>query len=238
MLNLDTFYQSRQWQALRSGLMLTRTNADGLLICEKCGKPILKKYDCVAHHKIHLTEDNVNDYAISLNPDNIELVHFRCHNKEHQRYDGFRQYVYLVWGAPCSGKTTWVQENAYDDDLILDLDNLWEAVCKRDRLHKPERLKANVFGLRDTMLEQIRTRKGKWRNAYVIGTYPQEAERRRLCESLRAIPIYIEATKEDCLSRAPSDDWKQYVEEWFEELSPPLRVEKNPAGEQIGRAHV
>ena len=222
MLTLQTFYRSDEWRSLRERLILERADADGLVICAHCGKPILKRYDIIAHHKTPLTEDNVNDYMVSLNPDNIDLIHFRCHNVLHQRYDGFRQYVYLVWGAPCAGKTTWVNENANDDDLILDVDRLWEAVCNKDRLHKPGRLKANVFGLRDLMIDQIRTRTGQWRNAYVIGTYPVQSDRDRLCELLRAREVYINATLEECIERAPSEEWKQFVRDWFDDVSPPV----------------
>ena len=156
-----------------------------------------------------------NDFNISLNKDNIRLIHFRCHNLIHKRFEGFRQEVYLVYGAPCSGKTTWVNEVANDDDLILDIDKLWEAVCKSDREHKPNRLKANVFGLRDCLLEQIKTRTGKWRNAYVIGTYPLRTDRDRLCGLLNAKPVYIEADEAECIARATTEEWKQFVREWF-----------------------
>ena len=214
-MNLATFYKSNQWERLRQTLMLERVK-DGLLICDHCGKPITKAYDCIAHHKIELTEDNVNDFTISLNPENIELIHFKCHNIIHQRFEGFKQTVYLVYGSPCSGKTTWVHDNANEDDLILDIDSIWVSICTSDKYHKPKRLKANVFGIRDCIIDQIKTRKGRWRNAFVIGGYPLRSDRDRMCELLNAEPIYIEATKEECLLRAKNDDWKGYIEDWFD----------------------
>lgn len=216
MFTLDNFYKSKQWEELRARLMLERLNEHGELICEHCGQPISKAYDCIGHHKQELTEENVNDYNISLNPDNVQLIHFRCHNKIHQRFEGFYQSVFLVYGSPCSGKTTWVRENANDDDLILDIDSIWESICKSDRYHKPNRLKKNVFGIRDCILDQIRTRTGMWRNAFVIGGYPLRSDRDRLCEMLRAKSIFIDATKEECLSRAKTELWKDFIEDWFD----------------------
>lgn len=216
MFTLNNFYKSREWEGLINRLKLERVNDEGQLICEHCGKPIVKKYDCIGHHKIELTEDNVNDYQISLNPDNIMLIHFKCHNMIHQRFEGFFQRVYLVYGSPCAGKSTWVESVANNDDLIIDLDKLWEAVCLSDRYSKPNRLKANVFGLRDCLIDQVRCRAGMWRNAYIIGGYPLRTDRDRLCDLLGATPIYIEATKDECLSRAANDNWKKFVEEWFE----------------------
>lgn len=216
MFNIDTFYKSKQWEKLRASLMLERVNEHGELICAHCGRPISKAYDCIGHHKVELTDENVNDYSVSLNPENIDLIHFKCHNLIHERFEGFVQNVFLVYGSPCAGKTTWVHEVANADDLILDIDKLWESVCTSDRLHKPNRLKANVFGLRDCILDQIKTRTGKWRNAFVIGGYPLASDRDRLCSLLRAKPVYISEDKSICLSRAQSEDWKEFIEDWFE----------------------
>ena len=215
MFTLETFYKSKQWENLITQLKLERVNNQEEIICEYCGKPIVKKYDCIAHHKKELTEANVNQLNISLNPDNIMLIHFKCHNKMHQRFDGFKQEVYLIYGSPCSGKSTYVSTIANNDDLILDVDKLWEAICLCDKYNKPNRLKSNVFGLRDTMIEQIKTRTGMWRNAYIIGTYPLRTDRDRLCDLLRAKTIFIDETKETCLSRAKTEEWKNYIEEWF-----------------------
>lgn len=215
IFNLETFYRSKQWETLRANLMLERIN-NGQLICDYCGKPILKKYDCIAHHKIELTDDNVNDFDISLNPENISLIHFSCHNKQHKRFEGFAQKVYIVYGSPCAGKSTWVKSIAEPDDLILDLDAIWESICTSDKYHKPNRLKANVFGIRDCIIDQIRTRTGMWRNAYIIGGYPLRSDRDRLCDLLRAKPIYIEEQKDICMSRAINDQWKEYIDEWFQ----------------------
>lgn len=217
MQTLKTFYKSKKWERLTERLRLERVNQQGELICEHCGKPIIKKYDCIAHHKIELNEENVNDYSISLNPDNIELIHFKCHNDLHQRFSSsIKPKVYLVYGSPCAGKSSWVNEVAARDDLILDMDRIWEAICNSDRYHKPNRLKANAFGLRDAIIDQVRTRTGMWRNAYIIGGYPLRSDRDRLCDLLRAEPVFIEASEAECLSRAKTDDWKYFIHEWFD----------------------
>ena len=213
---LQTFYKSKEWTNLLEVLKLERVNSKGELICEYCGEPITKKYDCIGHHDTELTAANVNDLEVSLNPDNIKLIHFRCHNKIHQRFDGFKQEVYLVYGSPCSGKSTWVRSVANEDDLILDMDSIWESICLSDKYSKPNRLKANAFGIRDCILDQIKTRTGMWRNAYVIGTYPLKSDRDRLCSLLRAKSIFIQEDKETCLKRAKNDEWEGFIEEYFE----------------------
>lgn len=217
MFTLSNFYKSTQWENLLEQLKLERVNEDGKLICEHCGKPIVKKYDCIGHHKIELTDANVNRYDVSLNPDNIALIHHRCHNLIHERFEGNKaKRVYIVYGSPCSGKSTWVNDVATKDDIVLDMDKIWECVSVCDKYHKPNRLKSNVFGIRDCLLDQIRTRTGQWRTAYVIGTYPLLMDRVRLSDRLGAELIYIECDKQTCLDRCVNDEWKQYVNEWFE----------------------
>ena len=66
---------------------------DNYIICAQFANGITKKYDCIGHHEHELTEDNVNDVMISLNPENIKLIHFKCHNKVHERWSGFFPYL-------------------------------------------------------------------------------------------------------------------------------------------------
>ncbi|MFR7473078.1 MAG: HNH endonuclease, partial [Ruminococcus sp.] len=58
---LNNFYQSKPWVKLMAVIRMERTNAEGQIICEHCGKPIVHKYDCIGHHIIELNEANVND---------------------------------------------------------------------------------------------------------------------------------------------------------------------------------
>ena len=230
MFTLFTFYRSDEWQKLIKQLKQERTNAEGFLICEHCGRPILKPYDAIAHHLQELTEENVNDYTISLNPENIAFVHHACHNRIHDRFENrtIRQ-VYIVFGAPLAGKSSWVKDNKADGDLVLDLDSIWEAVSGGERYTKPARLNAVVFRLRDDLLDMIRHRLGKWRNAYVIGGYPLQGERERLAQELHARLVHIDTDKAECLRRLEMDtqrdkmEWAQYIEEYFDRMTPPVK---------------
>lgn len=227
---IGNFYQSKQWIALMAQLRLERVNADGLLLCEHCGKPITRAYDCIGHHVIELTDRNVNDASIALNPDNIMLVHHRCHNRIHQKLSMTdRRAVYIVYGAPMAGKTSFVYDNMEQGDLIIDIDSIWECISGCDRYVKPARLNSNVFVLRDCLLEQVRYRTGKWLTAWIIGGYPLTAERERLCKSLGAREIFIDTPRDECLRRLTecSDgrnmvEWARYISEWFEKYTPPI----------------
>lgn len=217
MYTLSNFYKSKEWQDLLEVLKLERVNSNGELLCEHCHKPITKAYDCIGHHDKELTEANVNDYNISLNKNNIKLIHFKCHNIIHERF-GYEKpkKVYIVYGSPCSGKSTWVNNNVTKDDLIVDIDRVWECISSCDKYNKPNRLKQNVFAMHNALLEQVRLRVGKWKTAFIVGGYPLKMDRERLADSLGAELIYIDTTKEECLARAANDEWINYINDWWE----------------------
>lgn len=221
-MSLYNFYRSKEWVNLLKVIRNQRINNEGYIICEHCGKPIVKAYDCIGHHKIELTENNVSDYDISLNPDNIALVHHRCHNIIHNKLSYAGRQVFLVYGSPLSGKSTYVSEAMNKGDLILDIDRLWYAVSGMSMYEKPDRLKSNVFALRDNILEQIRYRRGKWSNAYIIGGYPYARDRERLIDSLGAREVFIDTDKDTCIERLLKDTerdkdvWMKYITEWWE----------------------
>lgn len=228
MTGRQAVYHTQTWYKLISLLRSERVNDKGELICEHCGKPIVHKYDCIAHHIIELTDDNYMQAEIAYNPENIMLVHFACHNAIHERfgYSTVRK-VYIVHGSPCAGKTTWVQQNAGHNAIVLDIDRLWSAIRSPScgSYEKPNVLKQNIFGLRDTMIEQIKVRLGKWSQAFVIGGYPMLSERERLADMLGAELIHIDTDRQTCESRAAERprEWLAYIAQYWERYSPPLQ---------------
>lgn len=214
--SLAQFYNSQEWRQLRKLLIDERTNKDdSILYCQHSGKPLLQSYDIVAHHIKPLTIQNVNDYSISLNPENILLVSQQAHNEIHARFGYCAQRkVYIVHGAPCSGKTSFVNSIKGNSDLIIDIDSLWEAVTGK-RYYKPNALKANVFAMRDALLETVKTRAGKWERCFIIEGLPYKAERERRSVVYGAELIYIDTDEQTCLQRLQADESRrEYAEEW------------------------
>ncbi len=228
MFTLDNFYRSNEWNKLLKVLKIERLDGNGELICFHCGKPITKKYDAIGHHTIFLSDDNVNDFDISLNPALIQFVHHRCHNLIHNKFGYVKKEIFLVYGSPLSGKTSYVNSVKEPGDLIIDIDSIWECVSGCDRYTKPKRLNAVVFGVRDYLMDCVKVRRGKWNNCYIIGGFPLISERERLCKELGAREIYIEASKDDCLNRLElsndrdKTEWKKYIDEWWRRYTPRL----------------
>lgn len=225
-MTLGDFYKSDDWRSLRQVIIGERLTDEGMTICEHCGKPILKSYDTILHHTIPLTEDNVNIADISLNPERIQIVHVKCHNRIHNRLSNRYQNIYLVYGSPLSGKSTYARDNAEYGDIIVDIDNIWECISGCDRYVKPNVLNANVFGIRDELIRMIRMRVGKWSNAFIVGGYPLISERERLCKMLGAKEIFIDTPKDECIKRLYEsndrniNDWLKYIDDWWKKFLP------------------
>lgn len=225
-MSLSEFYRSKEWVNLRSIIINERINpSDGFIYCSYCNKPILKPYDLIAHHEIELTETNYQNADVSLNPKHIRLVHHKCHNRIHEKCGLKTRKVYLVYGSPLSGKSTYVQSVLEPGDLVVDIDRIWECVSLQPPYVKPKRLNGVVFDIRDELYKCVKYRKGHWLTAYVIGGFALQTERKRICDYLGAETLFIDTSKEECMDRLKnqdekSEEWVKYIEEWWRIYSP------------------
>lgn len=193
--------------------------------CSRCGFTALSKEDwgqLIGHHKVELSESNVDNPDIALNPEQIEVICLACHNKEHHRF-GHTKKVYVVWGSPLSGKNTLVRELMQHGDIVLDVDALWQAITMQGLYSKPNNCRFNVFALRDHLMDQIKTRYGQWYTAWVIGGYPDKYARDRLAASLGAELIHCDCTMQECLERRAVSGkpalWDGYIRDWWDQYA-------------------
>jgi hypothetical protein len=217
---LKSFYASEKWQIFRLLIISQRD-----LRCEHCGQLVARSVELTLHHKIELTPENVSDTNISLNPDNVLVVHHDCHNKIHHRFGFHPEHgVYIVFGPPLSGKTSFVQERMNRGDLVVDMDRLYAAVSMLPSYDKPDSLLTNIRGVQNLLLDNIKTRYGKWNCAWVIGGYADRYKREKLAGDLGAELVFCDVSKEECLRRLEldedrryrKDEWRLYIERWFE----------------------
>lgn len=239
--NTAQFYKGDDWANCKAQVIEERFK-EKPIICEHCGKEILKSFNpnernnkgaIVFHHIIELTKDNVNDASISINPNNIAVLHWNCHNQVHNRFNGsstnqIEKKVYIVTGASCSGKTTFVRDRLEEGDLVLDIDDLWQMVSGQPRYTKPNALKHVVFNLRNEIKDQIAKGVGTWRNAYIIESLPLATDRKWEIERYKAHNVELitmEATREECLIRLMQNpngrnikDYTNYINNYFDDF--------------------
>ena len=221
---LQRFYGTKAWQDLRT-VRITEVNGH----CERCGADYSTDTSkLIAHHKEHLTPETLSDPAVALNPANVEIVCPKCHAFYHP-VKGFvraEKQVFIVYGPPLGGKSTYVRQNAADGDLVVDLDSIYQAITTAPRYHHTEQVKRAVFGIRDYLYDQIRIRSGDWQTAWVIAGLPRKMERERLAARLGASCVLVECSKEECHKRLYSCDdgrfpeWGRYIDDWFRDYQP------------------
>ena len=209
-------YKSRAWRDLRKAVIAERGQR-----CAHCGRMIADPSKIIADHIEELTPSNIMDAGIALNQDNIQLLCNECHIMKHKKFGSFRQKVYLVYGSPCSGKKTFVKRAMFRGDFVVEIDTIWKSMSWLKMHDKPDALKSAVFRMRDTAIDVVATRTGKWATAYVIGGYPRRAERENLARRLGAELIYQKSTREECLLRAKSmgpfaNSMIKYVNQWWD----------------------
>lgn len=234
-----SFYASDDWENCKAQVLRERLRGDKVY-CEHCGEIILKDFNpkeknnaraMVFHHVVPLTATNLNDAAISINPRNIAILHWQCHNIVHGRFSGQNtqpeKKVYLITGAPCSGKTTFARERIQEGDVIVDIDDIWQQISGQPRYSKPNSIKPLVFATRAAQEEQVRMRAGTWRNAFIIRSLPLPMDRKREAERLDAEVITIDTPKEECLERLRNNpqgrnvaEYEKYINQYFMMFTP------------------
>lgn len=72
------FYQSKRWENTAKTYKKSRGG-----LCERCLANGIVEPGAIVHHKIYLTDQNLNNLDISLSFDNLELLCRQCHADEH-----------------------------------------------------------------------------------------------------------------------------------------------------------
>jgi len=109
-------------------------------------------------------------------------------------------------------------------DIVVDMDLLYAAVSMLPSFDKPDNLLANVRGIHSLLIDNIKTRYGKWNSAWVIGGYADKYKRDKTAEDLGAELVFCDVSKEKCMRRLAldedrqyrQDEWRGYIEKWFE----------------------
>lgn len=141
--------------------------------------------------------------------------------------------VKLIYGAPCSGKTTYVRDNSKDADFIFDYDRVLTATTNRE-LHLAEKhiLHFCILELRKKFVE-VAKNESKIETFWVICSRITESIE-ELFRDMDTEKIFIEATKEECYDRLDKDksrpdkeEWRKIIDEWFDKSANENRQVEN-----------
>lgn len=214
----EAFYASKVYRDFRFRIIAERG-----LNCEHCGKLIAQQRDAHLHHIIHLNGDNWQDANIALSPDNVMLVHQACHNSLHpERGRRQEKRVFIIYGMPLSGKTSYVLERKGRHDIVVDMDMLYEALTGLPKYDKPDPLLPTVRAIYNELIDRVKTRSGRWETAWIIGGFPDKYRRDKLTSDLGAEVILMECTREEAIERLrinrPDlvEEYTRYIDKWIE----------------------
>ena len=131
--------------------------------------------------------------------------------------------VFIICGAPGSGKTTYASQHHQPGDLIVDMDTIVAALTGDETAHPDyENILDVAIAVRNTLYNIIENGTGDWKRAFVITSSMNDGTVIALAKQLHATVHYMETTKEECKRRIANDKTRQdkelfynLVDEWF-----------------------
>jgi predicted kinase len=247
------FYQSAAWRKARAAYVKKRQLADGGL-CEVCMtrageevhhvKPLTA--ETVSDPAISLGEDNLRflcrECHFRTRDDNFGRFMPQFETQAGAYFDlekgkgGAKasappepklkqQKVYLVYGAPFAGKSEYVRKHMKHGDFVLNMEDLFMSFSG-SKYDFPQALFGNVCDIRDFVIDKIARGEINARTVWVIEQLPERSRRENRAKQLHAEQIFIEASREDCVSRVHraakcknKDLFFRLIAKWFENYS-------------------
>lgn len=127
--------------------------------------------------------------------------------------------VYLIYGSPCSGKSTYIKEHMKDGDLLCDVDLIYEAISSHEAHDADLDVHEVALQLKSALLDIIHDRQGNWQNAYVVSIANTKEKLQADKERVNADEcIFIDTPYEVCMERAKDRPFyfQFLIQEWFE----------------------
>lgn len=127
--------------------------------------------------------------------------------------------IYIIYGSPCSGKSTYISEHAKDGDLICDVDLIYQAISGKDPHDADLYIHEIALKLREELFDIIKNRRGRWNDVYITSIANNDKDLQALKERVNADKlIFIDTPYEECIKRSLGrpDYFKFLINEWFD----------------------
>jgi len=189
--------------------------------CSRC-----KSAATDVHHIVPLS-----DGGQLLDESNVEALCHTCHSREtcgESRSWRIRAtpriHVTLVCGPPGAGKSSYVRQRAMVGDVIIDLDDIIQAITILPRYERCAGVVPFAFAVRDAIIEQA-CKSDEVRMLWVIACLPNKDERERIASRLSADVVMMDVDESECLRRVGNDPARatvrllseRLIREWWEE---------------------
>ena len=126
--------------------------------------------------------------------------------------------VYIIYGPPCSGKSTYIRDHMKRGDLVCDVDLIYQAISGEDPHDADLYVHEVALQLKSSLLDVIRDREGGWSDAYVVSIANTKEKLQDAIERVQADEaIYIDTPIDVCMERAKERPlyFRWLIQEWF-----------------------
>ena|GEM_PF-573554 len=132
----------------------------------------------------------------------------------------------VVWGAPASGKSTYVTENRGDNDITFDFDILMQSLAGKPPHEKNDNIISYLLDIRDLIIEKSKE-ETKLDALWMIVTWVDDEFKKKF-EGIEDIEyIMMDTTEETCLERVEENEDRQVtkeeqtevIKEWFRKFN-------------------
>lgn len=121
----------------------------------------------------------------------------------------------LVAGPPCAGKTSYVTDHATPGDLIVDFDQIIQALGSPDSHGHPEHLKPFVWDAVDAIVARLQSGRHETPRSWFIKCDLD----RTLADRIGARIVVLETPADECKRRAETtgrpDRWGDLIDDWW-----------------------
>lgn len=131
--------------------------------------------------------------------------------------------VIIIYGAPASGKTTYVHNHLTNNDIVYDFDDLMQSLSGLPYQHANEHLFDYIMDIRSLIIKRLRT-ETKINKAYIITTFLSQSLTNELV-GLDVEYVKMNATIEECLlridnsNREDKERAKTGVYDWYKKYA-------------------
>lgn len=148
--------------------------------------------------------------------------------EDHDIIEGFR--VVVVWGSPASGKTSYVKQHMKQDDMVVDLDNIKQAISLQGKSASMSNLMPVALNIRAHIYDLIANREViEADTVWVMAGLPKQSDRDYIKAKLRPNEMkHIDSDIEACIAHAMEDRERidketqlKIIYKWFEEYETP-----------------
>ncbi len=147
---------------------------------------------------------------------------------------------YIVAGAPCSGKSTFVRFNARAGDLIYDYDTLHAALSGFGAHQHDPNIRPYVLAARDAIYSELEAHQQQ--PAWVITSTRRTDDLKMLQERLGADVILLNVDRAEAHLRCDADErpevWHEYIDNWFDESDIDAAAWPQPVGIKAMEEHM